>query len=62
MEQLSGAGANGATPTVLGITATLLERLITLGLAECLPPLSRGASYRYRISEKGSMSLIQTHR
>jgi hypothetical protein len=60
LEQLSLAGPEGATPADLGITATLLERLITLRLAERLAPLYRGASYRYRISEKGSMSLIRS--
>jgi hypothetical protein len=57
LERLSGAGIDGATPAVLGITATVLERLITLGMAERLAPLRRGASYRYRISEKGTESL-----
>jgi hypothetical protein len=58
LEQLSLAGPEGATPADLGITATLLERLITRRMAERLPPLVRGASYRYRISEKGTTSLI----
>jgi hypothetical protein len=56
--QLSGAGSEGATPADLGISATLLEQLIYRRLAERLPPLSPGASYRYRISEKGATFLI----
>ena len=57
LEKLSREGSAGGTPAVLGIHATLLERLVSLGLAERLPPFAPGASYRYRISDKGTRFL-----
>jgi len=53
LEKLSREGSAGGTPAVLGIQATLLERLVSLKLAGRLPPSAPGASYRYRISEAG---------
>jgi len=58
LEQLSRSGREGATPDVLGITATQLERLVFRRLVDRLPPRSPGASYRYRISEQGALFLI----
>jgi hypothetical protein len=58
LARLSRAGSEGATPADLGISATLLEQLIFRRLAERIAPLAPGASYRYRISEKGATSLI----
>jgi hypothetical protein len=54
LEKLSREGSAGVTPAVLGIHATLLERLVFMGLVERLPPRAPGASYRYRISDKGT--------
>jgi hypothetical protein len=47
----------GGTPAVLEIQATVLERLVSLKLVERLPPVAPGASYRYRISDKGTRFL-----
>jgi hypothetical protein len=58
LELLSRVGSEGATPAVLGITATLLELMVTRRLAERLTPLAPGASYRYRISENGTAFLL----
>jgi hypothetical protein len=41
----------------VGIDATLLERLVNRRLADRLPPLARGASYRYRTNENGATLL-----
>ena len=57
LEKLSREGSAGGTPAVLGVQATLLERLVSLKLAERLPPVAPGASYRYRISDKGTRLL-----
>ena len=57
LELLSRVGSEGATPAVPGIDAILLELLTFRGLAVRLPPLARGASYRYRISENGTAFL-----
>jgi hypothetical protein len=58
LERLSQIGSEGATPAVLGIDAILLERMVNRRLADRLPPRAPGASYRYRISEKGATFLI----
>jgi hypothetical protein len=58
LERLSRVGSEGATPAVLGIDATLLERMVTRRLADRLRPLARGVSYRYRISENGTAFLF----
>jgi hypothetical protein len=58
LELLSQVGSEGATPAVLGIDAILLERMVLRRLADRLPPLAVGASYSYRISEKGATFLI----
>jgi len=58
LERLSQVGSDGATPAVLGINAILLERMVSRRLADRLPPLAPGASYSYRISEKGTTRLI----
>jgi hypothetical protein len=42
---------------VLGIEAILLERMVNRRLADRLPPLAPGASYRYRINENGAAFL-----
>ena len=52
-----GQVRRAGTPAVLDIQATLLERLVSLKLAERLLPLAPGASYRYRISDKGTRLL-----
>jgi hypothetical protein len=57
LDQLSQGSSEGAIPAILGIDATLLEQLVYRRLAKRLPPLAPGASYRYRISEKGTRFL-----
>ena len=52
-----GQVRRAGTPAVLDIQATLLERLVSLKLAGRLPPSAPGASYRYRISDKGTRLL-----
>ena len=58
LELLSQVGSEGATPAVLGIDAILLERMVNRRLADRLPPPGPGASYSYRISDKGATFLI----
>jgi hypothetical protein len=57
LERLSREDPAGGTPAVLGIDATLLEPLVFRRLAERLPPLAPGASYRYQISAAGARFL-----
>jgi hypothetical protein len=58
LEQLSRAGPEGDTPALLGIDPILLERMVSRRLADRLLPLAPGASYSYRISEKGATFLV----
>ena len=57
LEQLSRVGAEGGTPAVLGITATLLEQMVYLRLANRLTPWPAAPATRYRISENGTAFL-----
>jgi hypothetical protein len=57
LERLSQVGSEGAMPADLEISATLLERMVSRRLADRLPPLAPGGSYRYRISENGTAFL-----